>query len=260
MKITHFKNIESTNSYLQNLLDRGEEITDNIVVTDFQTSGKGQGKNVWHSEEGKNLLFSIALDMSFLKAEDQFLLTQMVSVAVIDVLKKYLPEENLFIKWPNDIYFNDKKIAGVLIKNEIKGMMMGTSIIGIGLNVNQTDFDESLPNPISMKIITGKDYDLEKILLEVTESLSHRVTKCHSHSHSQSHSQRHSQRQSPIANSYINHLYRYKQWAFYEHEGRLKEMMIIGYDRFGRLMLKEKNNCEVICDLKEITFVIEEIL
>lgn len=254
MKITHFKNIESTNSYLQNLLDRGEEITDNIVVADFQTSGKGQGKNVWHSEEGKNLLFSIALDMSFLKAEDQFLLTQMVSVAVIDVLKKYLPEENLFIKWPNDIYFNDKKIAGVLIKNEIKGMMMGTSIIGIGLNVNQTDFDESLPNPISMKIITGKDYDLEKILLEVTESLSHRVTKCQSQSQSQSQCQR----QSPIANSYINHLYRYKQWAFYEHEGRLKEMMIIGYDRFGRLMLKEKNNREVICDLKEITFVIEE--
>ncbi len=249
MKITHFKNIESTNSYLQNLLDNGEDVADNIVVTDFQTSGKGQGKNVWHSEEGKNLLFSITLDMSFLKAEDQFLLTQMVSVAVIDVLKKYLPEENLFIKWPNDIYFNDKKIAGVLIKNEIKGMMMGTSIIGIGLNVNQTDFDESLPNPISMKIIMGKDYDLEKILLEVTESLSHQVTKCQS--------QRQCHRQSPIANSYINHLYRYKQWAFYEHEGRLKEMMIIGYDRFGRLMLKEKNNREVICDLKEITFVIE---
>lgn len=270
MKITHFKNIESTNSYLQNLLDRGEEITDNIVVADFQTSGKGQGKNVWHSEEGKNLLFSIALDMSFLKAEDQFLLTQMVSVAVIDVLKKYLPEENLFIKWPNDIYFNDNKIAGVLIKNEIKGMMMGTSIVGVGLNVNQTAFDASLPNPISLKMITGKDYDIEKLLIEVAESLSHRVTKCHSHSQRQrqrqSHSQRQrqshsqSQRQSPTANSYINHLYRYKQWAFYEHEGRLKEMMIIGYDRFGRLMLKEKNNREVICDLKEITFVIEEIL
>ena len=260
MKITHFKNIESTNSYLQNLLDNGEDVADNIVVTDFQTSGKGQGKNVWHSEEGKNLLFSIALNMSFLKAEDQFLLTQMVSVAVIDVLKKYLTEENLFIKWPNDIYFNDKKIAGVLIKNEIKGMMMGTSIVGVGLNVNQTAFDASLPNPISLKMITGKDYDIEKLLIEVTESLSHRVAKCQSQSQSHSHSHSQRQCQSPTANSYINHLYRYKQWAFYEHEGRLKEMMIIGYDRFGRLMLKEKNNREVICDLKEITFVIEGIL
>ena len=152
MKITHFKNIESTNQYLQRLLDEGIDITDNIVVADFQTSGKGQGCNVWQSEDGMNLLFSIALDMSFLKAENQFLLTQMVSVAMIDVLKKYLPEESLFIKWPNDIYFNDKKIAGILIKNEIKGMMLGTSIIGIGLNVNQTYFDKSLPNPISIKI------------------------------------------------------------------------------------------------------------
>ena len=119
MKITHFKTLESTNQYLQNLLNEGVDIADNIVVTDFQTSGKGQGKNVWQSEDGKNLLFSIALDMSFLKAEKQFFLTQMVSVAMINVLKKYLPEESLFIKWPNDIYFNDKKIAGILIKNEI---------------------------------------------------------------------------------------------------------------------------------------------
>ena len=100
-------------------------------------------------------------------------------------------------------------------------------------------------------MITGKDYDIEKLLIEVAESLSHRVTKCQRLT---------ANSQQPIANSYINHLYRYKQWAFYEHEGRLKEMMIIGYDRFGRLMLKEKNNREVICDLKEITFVIEEIL
>ena len=249
MKITHFKNIDSTNSYLQNLLDKGEDVADNVVVTDFQTSGKGQGKNVWQSEDGKNLLFSIALDMSFLKAEDQFLLTQMVSVAMIDVLKKYLPEESLFIKWPNDIYFNDKKIAGILIKNEIKGMMLGTSIIGIGLNVNQTYFDKSLPNPISMKMITGKDYDLEEVLMEVAKSQSRRVAELQRQQSTVN-------SQQLIANSYINHLYRYNQWAFYEHEGEVKEMMITGYDRFGRLILKEKNDREVVCDLKEILFKI----
>ena len=176
MKTTHFKTLESTNQYLQNLLNEGVDIVNNIVVTDFQTSGKGQGKNVWQSEDGKNLLFSVALDMSFLKAENQFLLTQMVSVTMINVLKKYLPEESLFIKWPNDIYFKDKKIAGILIKNEIKGMMMGTSIIGIGLNVNQTSFDENLPNPISMKTITGNDFELEMILNDICfelRALSH---------------------------------------------------------------------------------------
>ncbi len=244
MKITLFKNIESTNQYLQNLLDEGVDISDNVVVTDFQTSGKGQGKNVWHSEKGKNLLLSIALDMNFLKAENQFLLTQIVSVAMINVLKNYLPEDSLFIKWPNDIYYNDKKIAGILIKNEIKGMMLGTSIVGIGLNVNQESFDESLPNPISMKMITGKDYDLEKLLLEVYDSTNLQVYKCQSQS------------QISTANSYINHLYRHKQWSFYEHEGCVKEMMIVGYDKFGRLILKEKNDREVVCDLKEILFII----
>ena len=242
MKITHFKTLESTNAYLQNLLNEGVDIVDNIIVTDFQTSGKGQGKNIWQSEDGKNLLFSVALDMSFLKAENQLLLTQIVSVTMINVLKKYLPEESLFIKWPNDIYFNDKKIAGILIKNEIKGMMMGTSIIGIGLNVNQTSFDENLPNPISMKMITGNDFDLKLILNDICQQLRANSQQPTTNS------------QQPTVNSYIKHLYRYKQWASYEHEGVVKEMMIIGYDQFGRLILKEKNDHEVVCDLKEISF------
>ena len=255
MKITHFKNIDSTNSYLQNLLDKGEDVADNVVVTDFQTSGKGQGKNVWQSETGKNLLFSIALDMSCLKAEDQFLLTQIVSVSMINVLKNYLPEENLFIKWPNDIYYKDKKIAGILIKNEIKGMMLGTSIIGIGLNVNQTTFDENLPNPISLKMITGKDYDLEEILLAISCQLSAVSNYVNRQQTTDNRPCITFNFQFSTFNSqYTSYLYRYKQWTFYEHEGIVKEMMIIGYDRFGRLILKEKNDREVVCNLKEIIF------
>ena len=249
MKITRFKTLESTNAYLQNLLNEGVDIVDNIVVTDFQTSGKGQGKNVWQSEDGKNLLFSIALDMSFLKAENQFLLTQMISVAMINVLKKYLPEESLFIKWPNDIYFNSKKIAGILIKNEIKGMMMGTSIIGIGLNVNQTSFDKNLPNPISMKMITGNDFNLETILNDICLEL--RAISQQSIVNGQ---QSMVNSQWSTVNGYIKHLYRYQQWASYDHEGIVKEMMIVGYDQFGRLILKENHDREVVCDLKEISF------
>ena len=244
MKITHFKTLDSTNQYLQNLLNEGIDIVDNIVVTDYQTSGKGQGKNMWQSEDGKNLLFSIALDMSFLKAESQFLLTQIVSVTMINVLKKYLPEDSLFIKWPNDIYFNNKKIAGILIKNEIRGMMMGTSIIGIGLNVNQTSFNEDLPNPISMKMITGNDFELETILNDICFELRALSYEQYRNTHSSQ----------LTAHSYIKYLYRYNQWAFFEHEGQVKEMMIIGYDQFGRLILKEKNDREVVCDLKEIVF------
>ena len=120
MKIIRFKKIDSTNKYLQNLLEEGKDIADNVVVTEFQTSGKGQGKNVWESEDGKNLLFSVALDMSYLKAENQFLLTQMVSVAMINVLKNYLPEEHVYTNWHNEKYFKYKKIAGILIRNEIQ--------------------------------------------------------------------------------------------------------------------------------------------
>lgn len=250
MKISRFKNIESTNSYLQSLLDDGFDIADNIVVADFQTSGKGQGKNVWHSEAGKNLLFSVGLDMSFLKAENQFLLTQMVSVAMINVLKSYLPEDSLFIKWPNDIYFKDKKIAGILIKNEIKGSMMGASIVGIGLNVNQIAFDGDLPNPISMKMITGKDYDVEELLLAIGSQIEANSQQ------STDNGQRTVHDSQLITQNYVKYLYRFRQWALYEHEGAVKEMMIVGYDQFGRLILKEKNDREVVCDLKEISFIV----
>ena len=255
MKITHFKNIDSTNSYLQNLLDKGEDVADNVVVTDFQTSGKGQGKNVWQSEDGKNLLFSIALDMSFLKAENQFFLTQMISVAMINVLRNFLPEDSLFIKWPNDIYFDDRKIAGILIKNEIKGMMLGTSIIGVGLNVNQTAFNVDLPNPISMKMITGMDYDMEELLLAISCRLS--VLKEEVNMMTRRHDDQSFDRVhciSFIEQNYIDHLYRYKRWALYEHEGDVKKMMIVGFDKYGRLILKEQNDHEVVCDLKEIIF------
>ncbi|MBR2051360.1 MAG: hypothetical protein IJ961_02665 [Bacteroidales bacterium] len=109
MKITRFKTLDSTNLYLQNLLNKGENIDNHIIVAEFQSSGKGQGRNVWESDSGKNLLFSIGLDMSFLRAENQFVLTQMVSVSMINVLKNYLPEESLFIKWPTTYISKTKK-------------------------------------------------------------------------------------------------------------------------------------------------------
>ena len=123
-------------------------------------------------------------------------------------------------------------------------MMMGTSIIGVGLNVNQESFDENLPNPISMKMITVKNHDIEEKLSAISSRLI-----------SFSGQQLTANSQQPIANSYIKYLYRYRQWAFYEHEGIRKELMIVGYDKFGRLVLKEKNDREVVCDLKEIVFV-----
>ena len=157
--------LKSTNHYLDNLEPTPAE--GRVIMTTNQTGGVGQQGNVWESEAGKNLTFSLLLKPTFLPIASRFMLTKAISIAILDFLKQELPDQEVYIKWPNDIYFKNKKIAGILIKNEIKGMMMGTSIIGIGLNVNQESFDENLPNPISMKMITGKDYDLEFILNEI---------------------------------------------------------------------------------------------
>ena len=171
MKITRFKTLDSTNQYLQNLLNEGADIADSIIVTDFQTSGKGQGKNVWQSEDGKNLLFSVALDMSFLKAENQFLLTQMVSVAMINVLKKYLPEESLFIKWPNDIYWHGHKMGGILIECTLSGGMVKDCIMGVGINVNQEEFTNLEKHPLSLIHIVHRKTNREVLLHDIIHNL-----------------------------------------------------------------------------------------
>ena len=164
MKILHFDEINSTNVFLYDKMSAGNDTADTVVVADHQTAGRGMGKNRWESEAGKNLLFSIALNVNFLEAENQFKISQAVSVAIVETLSKFIDNQQLYIKWPNDIYFGDKKLAGMLIQNTIEGKMMGVSIIGIGLNVNQLEFSKDIPNPISLKMITGEEYDLEELL------------------------------------------------------------------------------------------------
>ena len=164
MKILHFDEINSTNVYLYDKMAEKQDISDMVVVASHQTAGRGMGKNQWESEAGKNLLFSIALNVNYLEAENQFKISQAVSVAIVETLSQFIDNQRLFIKWPNDIYFGDKKLAGMLIQNTIEGRMMGISIIGIGLNVNQIEFSKDIPNPISMKQISGNDFDLENLL------------------------------------------------------------------------------------------------
>ena len=161
MKILSFDELSSTNVWLYDKISEKNDISDTVVVAAHQTAGRGMDKNRWESEAGKNLLFSIALNVNFLEAENQFTISQAVSVAIVDVLSQFIDNQQLFIKWPNDIYFGDKKLAGMLIQNTVEGRMMGTSIIGIGLNVNQMEFSKDIPNPISLKMILGKDFDLE---------------------------------------------------------------------------------------------------
>ncbi len=147
-----------------------EQYTDTLphlytIRTDYQSAGRGQAGNGWESEDSKNLLFSTLLRCEVSPAE-QFRLTMWVSVAMVEMLLKYLPAEGLTIKWPNDIYYGDKKLAGILVENTLVGSKIAYSIVGIGLNVNQLEFLSPAPNPISMQQISGKEYDVENLLEE----------------------------------------------------------------------------------------------
>ncbi len=159
----------STNNFLKELCQQENLEEGSIVFTSSQTSGRGQAGNSWESEPGKNLTFSTILFPKEIYAKEQFLLSQLVSLAIADILSEYIP--SISIKWPNDIYYSDNKICGILIENELESNLIKSSIIGIGLNVNQTIFKSNAPNPISMKQITGKEYDLfillEKIICRI---------------------------------------------------------------------------------------------
>jgi len=135
-------------------------------MAESQYAGRGQQNNKWHSEPGKNLTFSILLKPSFLSVNEQFSLNIATSVGIIKALEKVLGQ-GVKIKWPNDVYFNDGKLGGVLIENMVQGQQIKNTIIGIGLNVNQTDFDPSVPNPASVKQILHKDYDAKVLLSEI---------------------------------------------------------------------------------------------
>lgn len=168
--IHHLKGIDSTNNYLKDLLLKETVDEGTVVWSDFQSAGKGQRGNSWESEDGKNLLFSIVLYPDFVEADRQFILSQIISLAVADCLSVYA--EGISIKWPNDIYWNEKKICGILLENAIIENRITQSVAGIGLNINQEEFISNAPNPVSLKQITKKTYDLESILEEVVDKIN----------------------------------------------------------------------------------------
>lgn len=157
---------DSTNRYLSQLCNERpdtEELT--TVTAEYQTAGKGQRGNSWEAEAGSNLLFSFVLYPGFLDARRQFVLSQLVSLSVCEVLAERT--EGISIKWPNDIYWHEKKICGILIENELSGHSIGRCICGIGLNVNQTTFRSDAPNPVSLKQITGCEHNRYALLADL---------------------------------------------------------------------------------------------
>ncbi len=163
-RLISLEETDSTNSFLARLCGHGEDRVEEFttVSAEYQTSGRGQRGNSWESERGKNLTFSFVLRPTFLCACRQFVLSQIAALSVKEELEQHAG--NISIKWPNDIYWNEKKICGMLIENDLAEGHIARSIIGIGINVNQGAFGSDAPNPVSLKQITGSEHDCHKLL------------------------------------------------------------------------------------------------
>ena len=156
--IYHFDTTASTNDDA-----RDEKYREGDVVwADFQTAGRGQRGHEWHSRKGENLTFSVVLEPTFVPIAKQFSVSEVVALSLVDMLAEYGIDAK--IKWTNDIYAGDKKLVGILIEHSLAQTSLRRTIVGVGINVNQTEFDASLPNPVSMAQLLGKELDAEAVL------------------------------------------------------------------------------------------------
>lgn len=158
-EIIHLTTTDSTNKYLRRRLQDERLQEGSAVYTDFQTAGRGQIGNTWESEKGANLMFSVVIYPDFLPANAQFLISQIAALSVKEMLSRHVPE-GITVKWPNDIYWHNKKICGMLIENDLSGREIYCSILGIGINLNQEVFRSDAPNPVSLTQITGRKYNI----------------------------------------------------------------------------------------------------
>lgn len=239
-KIVHIEETDSTNRWMKDMIDQHtiEETQDPmVVVAEYQTAGRGCGTNSWESEAGKNLLCSVLIHPQKVSARTQFIITQIVSVALCQTLSQYISAP-IEIKWPNDIYVGDKKICGVLIENRIHGRRIKDCIIGIGLNINQTTFRSDAPNPVSIKQITNKEVDRDEFLITFLSLLDKACNNKNMHQ------------------DYLNRLYRREGKHPFMTKGIRFEASIVGVNDDGRLMLQDEKGVAHLFAFKEVQFII----
>lgn len=209
-----------------------------FVCTGFQTAGKGQPGNSWESERDKNLLFSMYLVPRHIPASEIFLVSQLVSLGIKAALDQFT--DGISIKWPNDIYWNDKKIGGILIENSLQGNIVNAVVIGIGLNINQQDFKSNAPNPVSLLQITHNEYTIEEILQQVWENIMQLYTEA---------------KPDEIRWKYAENLYRRHGFHSYKSDKDIFNAKIIGVQPDGRLMLETDAGVRKQFYFKEVQFV-----
>jgi BirA family transcriptional regulator, biotin operon repressor / biotin---[acetyl-CoA-carboxylase] ligase len=234
--------LDSTNNYANHLIHTGMAVNGTAVLAHYQHKGRGQKGNHWESAAGLNVLASIVLMPFFLPPERQFYISKIASLALTEWLSAIVNQVK--VKWPNDIYVGDKKIAGMLIETSVMGNTLHSAVAGIGLNLNQVKFSTSLPNPVSLKQLTGIDYDVEDVALKIWETIMGWYAKLEQGM------------TSLIDEAYVNNLYRMNVWAEFIKDNQIFEARIAGVDAWGQLILEKRSGESIVCAFKEIAFVI----
>ena len=241
-KIIYLPSCQSTNDEAAELLSRDDLPEGTLIVTDQQTKGRGQRGNRWEAQRGQNLTLSVVLKPSFLVATDQFWLNMAVSLAIQDTLAPLLPAAELTIKWPNDVYAGNRKLGGVLIENTLQGYNLAHSVVGIGLNVNQTTFGLPTATSLLLESPVPTDYSLPGLLTTLLEQLEKRYLQLRAGY------------QAALRTAYLQHLYAYQTLRTYEADGHRFTGVLTELDPTGRIGILTAGAVRYFA-FKEVTFV-----
>ncbi|RMG78709.1 MAG: biotin--[acetyl-CoA-carboxylase] ligase [Bacteroidetes bacterium] len=240
--LKQFSALPSTNEYAIELLSKNKPPEGTVILTPNQFAGRGQIGNGWESEPGKNITLSVLLYPAFLAVSRQFLLNQTVAVALKDCLAPLVPGV-VSVKWPNDIYIGHKKVCGTLIQNTLSGAKITSSVVGIGINVNQTTFQTNPPNPTSLALETGQTFDLETLQNRLFQCLEQRYLQLKTGQTER------------IERAYLDALYRRDEMALFR---RLNEDTFFGKIRgvtpTGKLIIEDEFGHFEHFAVKEIRF------
>jgi BirA family biotin operon repressor/biotin-[acetyl-CoA-carboxylase] ligase len=242
-KIIELSRVNSTNEYALRLLNSQEIPEGTVIRAQDQFEGKGQGDNKWMSEPGKNLTFSLVVHPVFLKPEKQFFLNEAVVLGVVDFTRSLLPDGNISLKWPNDIYAGTCKLGGILINNIISGRLMESSVIGIGVNINQAEFSNQLPNPVSLKLLLKSETELRSALIKLCKLVESRYNQLRNKDFDDLHK------------DYCYTLLGFDSWRKYSIGDHEIEGKITGVTETGRLLVQTRIGEILVFDHKEIEYL-----
>lgn len=240
--LIHIPETSSTNTYMRELLAREKVPEGSCVWADFQTAGRGQTGNAWESEAGENLTFSIVVYPDFLPANRQFLISELSACSVKELLDGYASD--ITVKWPNDVYWKDRKICGMLIENELSGQDLHVSVSGIGINLNQKEFRGGAPNPVSLRQIRGCEVDREKLMREFMEIFHANYLLIAGG------------RGGELHDKYMQSLYRKDGFYLYEDANGRFEAALKGIEPTGHLLLALKDGTIRRYEFKEVKYVL----